>query len=174
MSEDAKDGLLAVAGALLNVLAQRSWRLGTAESLTGGMVGETITAVPGASVSYMGGVIGYTDREKTVLLGVPAELLEQHGAVSAEVAEAMAQGCRERLSVQVGLATTGVAGPASDDRGTPVGTVFVACATPRARTVERLLLVGDRRHIRIESTRAALRLAIRLVETTPPGAEETT
>jgi nicotinamide-nucleotide amidase len=174
MSEDSDEDLLAVAGALLNVLAQRGWRLGTAESLTGGMVGAAITAVSGASVSYMGGVIGYTDREKTALLGVPAELLEQRGAVSAEVAEAMAQGCRERLNVQVGLATTGVAGPASDDRGTPVGTVFVACATPRARTVERLLLDGDRRHICVESTRAALRLAIRLIATTPPGAEETT
>jgi PncC family amidohydrolase len=174
MSEDSDEDLLAVAGTLLNVLAQRGWRLGTAESLTGGMVGAAITAVSGASVSYMGGVIGYTDREKTALLGVPTELLEQRGAVSAEVAEAMAQGCRERLNVQVGLATTGVAGPTSDDRGTPVGTVFVACATPRARTVERLLLDGDRRHIRVESTHAALRLAIRLIATTPPGAEETT
>ena len=174
MSKDADEDLLAVAGALLNVLAQRGWCLGTAESLTGGMVGATITAVPGASLSYMGGVIGYTDREKTALLGVPAELLKQRGAVSAEVAEAMAHGCRERLNVQVGLATTGVAGPASDDRGTLVGTVFVACATPRACTVERLLLDGDRRHIRVESTRVALRLAIRLIKTTPSGAEETT
>jgi nicotinamide-nucleotide amidase len=174
MSEDVDDDLIGVAGALLNALALRGWCLGTAESLTGGMVGATITAVPGASVSYMGGVIGYADREKTALLGVPAELLEQHGAASAEVAEAMARGCREKLNVQVGLATTGVAGPASDDRGTRVGTVFVACATARACTVERLLLDGDRRHIRVESTRAALRLAIRLLEMTPPGAEEAT
>ncbi|RIE17639.1 CinA family protein [Candidatus Cryosericum septentrionale] len=174
MSENADEGLVAVAGALLNLLAQHGWRLGTAESLTGGMVGEAITAVPGASVSYMGGVISYTDREKTALLGVPAELLEKCGAISVEVAEAMAQGCRERLNVQVGLATTGVAGPTSDGRGTPVGTVFVACATPRACTVERLLLDGDRLHIRVESTRAALRLAIRLVTATLPGAEEMT
>ena len=174
MSKDADEDLLAVAGVLLNLLAQHGWRLGTAESLTGGMVGEAITAVPGASMSYMGGVIGYTDREKTALLGVPAELLEQRGAVSAEVAEAMAQGCKVRLNVHVGLATTGVAGPTSDDRGTLVGTVFVACATPRACTVEQLLLDGDRRHIRVESTRAALRLAIRLVTATLPGAEEMT
>jgi PncC family amidohydrolase len=165
--------LLLLAGALLKALAGRGWCLGTAESLTGGMVGAAITAVPGASVSYMGGIIGYTDCEKTALLGVPAELLEQHGAMSAEVAEAMARGCRERLNVQVGLATTGVAGPASDDRGTPVGTVFVACATARECTVARLLLDGDRRHIRVESTRAALRLAIRLIETPPPEVEET-
>ena len=174
MSKDLDEDLLVVARVLLNLLTQHGWSLGTAESLTGGMVGEAITAVPGASVSYMGGVISYTDREKTALLGVSAELLKQRGAVSAEVAEAMAQGCRERLDVQVGLAATGVAGPASDDRSTPVGTVFVACATPRACAVERLMLEGDRRHIRVKSTRAALRLAIRLIETTPPRAEETT
>ena len=174
MSKDLDEDLLVVARALLNLLTQHGWSLGTAESLTGGMVGEAITAVPGASVSYMGGVISYTDREKTALLGVSAELLKQYGAVSAEVAEAMAQGCRERLNVQVGLAATGVAGPTLDDRGMPVGTVFVACATPRACTVERLLLDGNRRHIRVESTRAALRLAIRLVTATLPGAEEMT
>ena len=174
MSKDLDEDLLVVAGTLLNLLAQHGWSLGTAESLTGGMVGEAITAVPGASVSYMGGVISYTDREKTALLGVPAELLEKCGAISVEVAEAMAQGCRERLNVQVGLATTGVAGPTLDDGGMPVGTVFVACATPRACTVERLLLDGNRRHIRVESTRAALRLAIRLLTATLPGTEEMT
>jgi PncC family amidohydrolase len=161
MDED----LLTLAGTLLNLLAQRGWYLGTAESLTGGMIAESITAVPGASSSYLGGVVGYSDREKTVLLGVSAPLLEECGAVSAEVVEAMARGCTEKLEVQVGLATTGVAGPASDDRGTPVGTVFVACATPRGCAVERLLLVGNRRKIRTESTRAALRLAVRFLET---------
>lgn len=165
MSEHKDEDLLTLAGTLLNLLAQRGWCLGTAESLTGGMVAAAITAVPGASVSYVGGVIGYTDREKTALSGVPAKLLEQRGAVSAEVVEAMARGCREKLNVQVGLATTGVAGPASDDRGTPVGTVFVACVTPRGCAVERLLLVGNRRQIRTESTRAALRLAVRFLET---------
>ena len=174
MSEEAEVGLLADARVLLNALARHGWCLGTAESLTGGMVGQAITAVPGASASYAGGVISYNDREKTALLGVPAELLKEHGAVSAEVAEAMAQGCRERLNVQVGLAATGVAGPASDDRSTPVGTVFVACATPHACAVERLLLDGDRCHIRMESTRAALRLAIRLVTAILPGEEEMT
>lgn len=171
MSEGADEDLLALAGTLLNLLGRWGWRLGTAESLTGGMLGATITAVPGASASYMGGVIGYADWEKTALLGVSTGLLEQAGAVSAGVAEAMAQGCRKRLEVQVGLATTGIAGPAADDRGTPVGTVFVACATPTAHAVERLTLDGDRRQIRVESTRAVLRLAIRLVET-PSGAEE--
>ncbi|MCX6085133.1 MAG: CinA family protein [Caldiserica bacterium] len=174
MSEDQGEDLLALAEGLLDLLAQRGWCLGTAESLTGGMVGAAITAVPGASVSYMGGVIGYSGSAKAALLGVSTALLEQRGAVSAEVAEAMAEGCRERLNVQVGLATTGIAGPASDDRGTPVGTVFVACAAPGGHRVERLLLDGDRRHIRVLSTLAALRLAIRLLETTAPGVDETT
>jgi PncC family amidohydrolase len=174
MSEDQGEDVLALAGVLLDSLARRGWSLGTAESLTGGMVAAAITAVPGASASYLGGVIGYADLEKTALLGVPTELLEQHGAVSAEVAEAMARGCTGRLDVEVGIATTGVAGPASDNRGTPVGTVFVACTTPRTHAVEQLHLVGDRRHIRVESTRAALRLAIRLLEITLPGAEEAT
>ncbi len=165
MSEHKDEDLLTLAGTLLNLLARRGWCLGTAESLTGGMVAESITAVPGASASYLGGVVGYSDREKTVLLGVSAPLLKECGAVSAEVVKAMARGCTERLEVQVGLATTGVAGPALDDRGTPVGTVFVACATPRGCAVERLLLAGNRRQIRIESTRAALRLAVRFLET---------
>lgn len=172
MSEGAEADLLVDARVLLNALARHGWYLGTAESLTGGMVGQTITAVPGASVSYAGGVISYLDREKTALLGVPAGMLKERGAVSAEVAEAMARGCRKKLNVQVGLATTGVAGPTSDDRGTPVGTLFVACATPTAHMVERLMLDGDRYHIRVESTRAALRLAIRLIECALRGVEE--
>jgi PncC family amidohydrolase len=156
--------LQALVAELLNAVAKRQWRIGTAESLTGGMVSETITAVPGASASYVGGIVSYSDRAKTVLLGVPPEMLAEHGAVSAEVAQAMALGCRDKLDVQVALATTGVAGPASDDRGTPVGTVFVACATAGSSVTERLLLAGERNHIRLESTRAVLELGIRLVE----------
>jgi nicotinamide-nucleotide amidase len=156
--------LQALAAELLNAVAKRQWRIGTAESLTGGMVGETITAVSGASTSYVGGVVSYSDLAKTALLGVSPEMLAEHGAVSAEVAQAMAQGCRDKLEVQVSLATTGVAGPASDDRGTPVGTVFVACATVGSSVTERLLLAGERNRIRLESTRAVLELGIRLVE----------
>lgn len=174
MSEYVAEDLLTLAGSLLNLLARRGWFMGTAESLTGGMVAESITAVPGASMSYSGGVIGYSDREKTLLLGVSAALLEKYGAVSAEVAEAMAECCRERLNVQVGLATTGIAGPTSDDRGTPVGTVFVACAAPGGCVVERLRLDGDRSHIRALSTGAALRLAIRLVEKAVSRVKQTT
>ena len=91
MSEHKDEDLLTLAGTLLNLLARRGWCLGTAESLTGGMVAESITAVSGASASYLGGVVGYSDREKTVLLGVSAPLLKECGAVSAEVVKAMAR-----------------------------------------------------------------------------------
>lgn len=173
MSEGTQADAMALAAALLNALARRGWQLGTAESLTGGMVGAVVTAIPGASASYRGGVIVYVDWEKMALLGVPAALLEQCGAVSAEVAEAMAEGCRARLHVEVAIATTGIAGPASDDRQTPVGTVYVACATPEGTRVERLRLDGDRGVIRALSTRAALGLAVRLVEAGQPGGEAT-
>lgn len=156
--------LQGLASQLLSAVAKRRWRLGTAESLTGGMLGEMITAVPGASTSYVGGVVSYSDQTKMSLLGIPARILTEHGAVSGEVAQAMAQCCQDRLAVQLALATTGVAGPASDDRGTAVGTVFVSCATPGSCVTKCLRLTGDRQHIRLESTRAALELGIQLVE----------
>lgn len=172
MSWETEADLVASATALLKALVRRGWQLGTAESLTGGMLGVAVTAVPGASASYRGGVIAYTDAEKTALLGVPGQLLEQRGAVSAEIAEAMAEGCRERLQVEVAIATTGIAGPASDDRRTPVGTVYVACVTPKGTRVERLKLDGDRDVIRGLSTRAALGLAVHLVEEELPKGEQ--
>ncbi|MGB9666135.1 MAG: CinA family protein [Candidatus Cryosericum sp.] len=166
MNTEAESHLDVTAGALLKALAERGWRFGTAESLTGGMVGAAVTAVPGASRCYVGGIISYADRAKVLLLGVGEDVLSKHGAVSAEVAEAMAEGCRARLQVDVAIATTGIAGPASDERGTPVGTVFVAVVTPDARRVERLMLAGSRQEIRVAATHAALRLALRLVEMT--------
>lgn len=164
MIPDVCPDLQELASRLLSVVAKRKWRLGTAESLTGGMLGEMITSVPGSSECYAGGVVSYSDEAKTSLLGISARVLAEHGAVSGEVAQAMAQGCRDRLAVQLALATTGVAGPASDDRGTAVGTVFVACATPGSCVTKRLQLTGDRQRIRLESTRAALELGIQLVE----------
>lgn len=148
---------------MLKALEECGWWLGTAESLTGGMLGAAVTAVPGASRCYVGGLISYEDRAKVLLLGVGEDALSEHGAVSAEVAETMAEGCRARLQVDVAIATTGIAGPASDERGTPVGTVFVAVVTPGARRVERLMLTGSRHEIRVAATHAALRLALRLV-----------
>ena len=156
--------LVQLAQHLLNLVEARNWHLATAESLTGGMVGAVVTAVPGASRVYVGGVVAYTDEQKMQLLGVSKDALLRCGAVSAEVASAMAGGCRVRLGGEVGIATTGVAGPASDSRGTPVGTVFVACSTPQAEAVVPLRLSGDRGAVRRGSTREVLELAIRVVQ----------
>ena len=102
--------------------------LATAESCTGGMIGAQITAVAGSSKTYKGGIISYTNEIKTALLGVNTELLSREGAVCAEVAEAMAAGARRALNADVAISVTGFAGPSGDDRGTPVGTVYIGYA----------------------------------------------
>lgn len=117
--------------------------LATAESLTGGLVGAAITSVPGASHVYRGGVVSYATDLKHLLLGVDAGLLAQVGPVDAEVAEAMADGVRSRLTADVGLATTGVAGPEPQDGKAP-GTVWIGVSTPwRTCHVAASLGVGD-------------------------------
>ncbi|MFB9836954.1 CinA family protein [Actinoallomurus acaciae] len=109
------------------LLAEREATVAVAESLTGGLVGARLTAMPGSSATFAGGVIAYATPLKHALLGVPEDLLAAHGAVHPDVAVAMAQGVRERLGASYGLAVTGVAGPEPQD-GHPVGTVHVAVA----------------------------------------------
>lgn len=130
-------------------LHQMGAKLATAESVTGGLVGAAITAVPGASQVYRGGVVAYATDLKHQLLGVDVALLARVGAVDAEVAGSMAEGVRVRLGADYGLATTGVAGPDSQD-GKPPGTLWVAIATP-TRTWQinaSMQRVGDRATIR--------------------------
>ena len=105
--------------------ALRGKTLVTAESCTGGGIGAALTAVPGSSQVYKGGVISYTDWVKAHVLGVPEGLLQEKGAVSREVAAAMAQGGRQRLEADVSVSVTGLAGPGGDDFRNPVGTVFI-------------------------------------------------
>ncbi|MBA9006966.1 CinA family nicotinamide mononucleotide deamidase-related protein [Thermomonospora cellulosilytica] len=111
------------------LLAERSATVATAESLTGGLLGAELTAMPGSSATYAGGVVAYATRLKHELLGVPRELLDAEGAVHPDVAAAMAAGVRDRLGATYGLAVTGVAGPEPQD-GRPVGTVYIAVAGP--------------------------------------------
>ena len=132
----------------------------TAESCTGGMIGEQITAVSGSSKVYKGGVISYTNEIKTALLGVDAQLLSREGAVSAPVAEAMAEGARQALNADVAISVTGLAGPSGDDRGTPVGTVYIGYADDRGVEAVCFLFDGDRETIRTQATKAALQLAL--------------
>lgn len=151
-----------LAGAVLAALTQRGWTVGTAESLTAGLVVAGLVDVPGASASVRGGIAAYATDVKASLLGVDPELLARVGAVDEEVARQMARGAREVLAVDVAIATTGVAGPDPQD-GQPVGTVFVAVATPEREIVERMLLQGTRRQIRHATVTAALHLCTRVL-----------
>ena len=138
-------------------------RLATAESCTGGMVGERLTSVPGASEVYLGGVVAYADSVKEEQLGVSADLLREHGAVSAEAAAAMARGVRERLGADVGLAVTGVAGPDGGTAEKPVGLVFIHVETPDASRGGDFSYPADRESIRRRAAIAVLHLARRVL-----------
>lgn len=141
----------------------REWTLATAESCTGGLVGARLTDVPGSSDVYLGGVVAYSDDVKRRSLGVPEELLREHGAVSAEVAAAMAAGARAELDAHVALAVTGIAGPGGGTPDKPVGLVFIAVESPEGRVVERFGLPGDREAVRARATALALHTVRRLL-----------
>jgi nicotinamide-nucleotide amidase len=155
------------AEALLAALRGRGWTVATAESLTGGQVAATLVDVPGASRSLRGGVVAYATDVKGSVLGVDADLLAAHGAVHPEVARQMAERVRGVLDADVGLATTGVAGPDPQDGFSP-GTVHVAVATPEGTVVRTLALAGDRARIRAATCVAVLREALSAVG--PAGA----
>jgi len=151
-----------LAGVVLDALRTGGWRLATAESCTGGLVGHLITAVPGASDVYVGGVVAYSNALKQRLLGVPEKLLLARGAVSREVAEAMARGALA-LGAECGLAITGIAGPAGGSEDRPVGTVHMAVATPRGLVHAHQCFPGDRGMIREYAANFALDLVRRQV-----------
>lgn len=134
--------------------------LATAESCTGGGIGEALTAVPGASNVFKGGIISYCNEIKQKLLNVPDTMLEEFGAVSAPVAEAMAKGARIALDADIAVSVTGLAGPSADEFGNPVGTVFVGYADGEKILSRRFLFSGDRDRIREQAIEAALLLIL--------------
>lgn len=140
---------------LLALLRHEGATLATAESLTGGRLAAAITAVPGASASYVGGVVAYATRVKQELLGVPDAVVAEHGVVSAACATAMAEGVRTALGATWALSTTGVAGP-EEQEGHPVGTVFVGVAGPDATRALRLSLAGGRAQVQDRTVAEAL------------------
>jgi nicotinamide-nucleotide amidase len=146
-----------VAGDVLASMEGAGLTLATAESLTGGGLGATVTAVPGASSVYVGGVVAYASRVKVELLGVGPEVVERHGVVSEPCARAMAEGVRRLLGAHVGVATTGVAGP-DPQEGKPAGTVHVAVATSAGTDARLLHLPGDRAAVREGTVLGALEL----------------
>lgn len=139
-------------------LAVGGFNVAVAESCTGGLIAHRLTEVPGSSTYFMEGVVTYSNEAKTRLLGVPEELIERHGAVSAEVAEAMAEGVKLRAGVDFGLAVTGVAGPGGGTEEKPVGLVYVALADDAHTEHRRIMLPGDRHLIRWRASQAALDL----------------
>ena len=132
----------------------------TAESCTGGGIGAALTAVSGSSAVYKGGIISYTNWVKENLLDVPADLLAVKGAVSAEVAEAMAVGAKNRLLADVAVSVTGLAGPTGDEFGNPVGTVFIGYADNRKVKSVAYYFEGDRQNVRQQAVEAALMLVL--------------
>ena len=148
----------------LDLCRARGLTLATAESCTGGMVAARLTSVPGSSDVFVGGVVAYANTVKASELGVAQEVLEQHGAVSAETAAAMAHGVRARLGVDVGVAVTGVAGPSGGTEEKPVGLVFVHAVGPDGEEARRTELPGDRDMVRGRATAASLHLVRRLLE----------
>jgi nicotinamide-nucleotide amidase len=148
---------------LLDACRTAGLTLATAESCTGGLVAAALTAVPGASEVFLGATVAYANAAKETQLGVPAELLNRFGAVSAEVAEAMAEGARQRFAADVAVAVTGVAGPGGGTPEKPVGLVHLCAAGPDGKLDAALQLPGDRETVRGRATVAALHLAHRLV-----------
>lgn len=148
---DAED-LETVAGRLLSA---RGLTVAVAESCTGGLLGHRLTNVPGSSAYFLLGVVAYADAQKTALLGVPAEALAAHGAVSAEVAARMAEGVRQLAGSDLGIGLTGIAGPGGGSPQKPVGLVYLALAGATTR-VHRLLLGGNREDVKYRAAQRAL------------------
>ena len=151
------------------LLKDQGLTLGVAESCTGGLMAKRLTDVPGSSQVFRGGIVSYTNEVKARVLGVPQELLDQFGAVSAPVAQAMAEGARKLLQCDIALSSTGVAGPDRDDRGNEVGTMFVAIATPNGSYV-RALNLGNRpvrARLRTQTAHHAFDLARRYLSGLP-------
>ena len=143
---------------VLEALAGKT--LVTAESLTGGGIGAALTAVPGSSAVYKGGIISYTNWVKETILGVSRETLEIHGAVSLQTAEEMAVGVRKLLQADVAVAVTGLAGPGGDDDGNPVGTVCIGFCNEWESFAMKYHFAGNREAVRNQTIRAALELVL--------------
>jgi nicotinamide-nucleotide amidase len=151
---------------VLDLCRAEGLTLATAESCTGGMVAERLTSVPGSSQVFLGGVVAYADEVKADELGVPREVLEHHGAVSAETAAAMAAGARERLGADVAVAVTGIAGPGGGSEEKPVGLVYLHAEGPSGSRRADFVFPGDRDGIRRRAAVTALHLVRRLLAQT--------
>lgn len=165
------DRLTASAAKLLGAALSASGKtVAVAESCTGGLLGGAITSIPGSSLYFSGGVVAYGNSAKILLLAVPPDLIVARGAVSREVAFAMAEGVLSLFRADLAIAVTGVAGPGGGSRGKPVGTVWVAVVTPDGvRYAHRFRFPGDREAVRRETVRASLGAAIDVLHAEEAG-----
>jgi len=147
-----------------NALRKRGWTLAVAESCTGGLVGHRITEVPGSSDYFKGGIIAYAYEAKEKFLGVKQEILETYGAVSEETAVQMAEGVRKVFDVDIGIAITGIAGPASDLTEKPVGLTWIAVSLKKGVVTESHCWKGDRSSNKLQSADAALQLILKVIQ----------
>ena len=145
---------------VLRTLAGKT--LATAESCTGGGIGAALTAIPGSSAVYKGGIISYTNEVKHNLLGVDYTILDEFGAVSVPVAEAMAMGARKAIHADVAVSVTGLAGPGGDDFGNPVGRVYIGYADENRTCHREFTFSGDRDAVRTQAVAEALKLILEL------------
>ena len=143
---------------LVAKLKERGLTCATAESCTGGGVGSAITAVPGSSAVFLGGVISYANEVKRDVLGVPQDVLDTHGAVSSECAERMAAGVRNLLKADLAVSLTGIAGPDGGSAEKPVGLVWFGLATPEGVRTEKMIFSGDRAAVRSQAVNHDLEL----------------
>jgi PncC family amidohydrolase len=166
---EPSDELAGLAATLQALALEHRRRVATAESCTGGLVGYVITAIPGSSGYYLRGIVSYADLAKQRLLGVPVDALQRYGAVSAQVARAMAEGARASLGADVAVAVTGVAGPDGGTSAKPVGLTYVAVAGPAGTEIQRHVWSGDRAANKERSAAAALRMLIAALQESGPS-----
>lgn len=155
------DGLLEK---IARLLKERNIKIATAESCTGGLIGHTLTNIPGSSDYYEGGIISYSNALKAKLLGVREKTLVVHGAVSEQTAHEMAEGMRRRANVDIGIATTGIAGPGGGTPEKPVGLVYIATSTEKGTKVENHLFHGSRVENKEHTCNAALMMLLTHLE----------
>ena len=156
----AGEQLVGLAERLQAACLERGLKVAVAESCTGGLVADAITDVPGSSGYFLGGIVSYADSAKVALLDVPTEVLAAHGAVSAQVGRAMAEGARARFGADLAAAVTGVAGPDGGSDAKPVGLTYVAVAGSAGVDVRRFLWTGDRDANKVASAEAVLELLV--------------
>jgi nicotinamide-nucleotide amidase len=163
----SENPLVELARLLQTTCLDRGLTVALAESCTGGLVAAAVTETPGSSGFFAGGVVSYADAAKRDLLGVPPDVLSAHGAVSAQVARAMAEGARDRFGASLGGSVTGIAGPDGGSADKPVGLTYLGVADERGVDVRRIVWTGDRAANRRDSGLALLELLIDRVAATP-------